>query len=627
MKPYDVFICYKKNSGKDFAEHLEVGLEELGLRSFIDRNDISQMVDGKEEWAKTINRAIEDSKIFVLIMTPGFELSIEIIDELKMARRIGNKEFIYFRHRNLSRKIVIDLETEKLDIGKQQQVSFETKEELLRLAHNILIKSRFSAVSPFGTHLVPSISGESISSNAEKGSTTRDNSDSECPLCSNPIYGKAYVAVIGNKKLNFDSRGCASTYRKLKLLYGPFFEETIKNSRNSKSVNIRNKVIVTDDHVRVFNKQGRNKKAVSRREETQIPDQFKTQFSLVTLEANLIAPRKVVVGEKFEIRLVLINSSRKPLFLVKAEDLIPSEFEVTSPPALYIIENGSVKMENRKIVPLQVETIKLTLRALKADTFSLRTQVSYIDEIGESKTCESNTVTITVQPAQSKYEVLPGRKTTGYKELDALLFGGIPQNYAVALASPLTDEREQLTRRFLEAGATLGETTFFITTKVVNSKAMVEKYPSNFFLLVCNPQADGMIQSLPNVFKLKGVENLTDIDIALTKALRTLNLSTDVPKRICIDILSDALLQHHAVTTRKWLNALLTTLKSKGFTILAVVDPQMHPPEETHALLGLFDGEISILEKETPNGPARFLKVKRLNNQKYFKSETSLTWE
>ena len=95
-------------------------------------------------------------------------------------------------------------------------------------------------------------------------------------------------------------------------------------------------------------------------------------------------------------------------------------------------------------------------------------------------------------------------------------------------------------------------------------------------------------------------------------------------KRICIEIVSDVLLQHHAVKTRRWLSALLPTLKSKGFTILAVVDPQMHPPEETQAVLGLFDGEISIYEKETEKDTARFLKIKRLSNQKYTKDETIL---
>ncbi len=142
IKPFNVFLCYKKSSAKDFADHLKVGLEELGLRTFLDSKDIPMMVDGQVEWAKIRDQALQESKIFILIMTPGFELSSELVKELNMARKQGGKEFVYFRHRNMGRKIVVQLENEALDIGKQEQVSFETKEELLRLAHNILFKER-----------------------------------------------------------------------------------------------------------------------------------------------------------------------------------------------------------------------------------------------------------------------------------------------------------------------------------------------------------------------------------------------------------------------------------------------------------------------------------------------------
>jgi len=139
VKPFNVFLCYKRTSGKDFADHLKIGLEELGFHTFIDTKDIPKMVVGEEEWAKIRDQAIEDSRIFILIMTPGFELSSEVIKELNLARKQADKTFIYFNHSNTPANVVIRLENEVLDIGKQEQVFFETKEELLRLAHDILI--------------------------------------------------------------------------------------------------------------------------------------------------------------------------------------------------------------------------------------------------------------------------------------------------------------------------------------------------------------------------------------------------------------------------------------------------------------------------------------------------------
>lgn len=222
---------------------------------------------------------------------------------------------------------------------------------------------------------------------------------------------------------------------------------------------------------------------------------------------------------------------------------------------------------------------------------------------------------------------LPGRITTGFKDLDTMLFGGIPENYAVILTSPSCDEKDLLIQRFLNAGTKEGQTTFCITTEAGVVGALAEKFQSSFYVFMCNPQADKIIKSLPNVFKLKGVENLTDIGIALNSAFRGIDTSQKSSKRACVEILSDVLLQHHAVHTRRWLTGLIPELKSRGFTTLAVMNPHMHLPQEVHAILGLFDGEINIYEKETEKGSEKFLKIRKMYNQRYLESRIPLTKE
>ncbi len=59
--------------------------------------------------------------------------------------------------------------------------------------------------------------------------------------------------------------------------------------------------------------------------------------------------------------------------------------------------------------------------------------------------------------------------------------------------------------------------------------------------------------------------------------------------------------------------------------MLATVNPKMHSTEEFEAILGLFDGQIEIYEKETPKGMASFLRIRRMTGQKYLKDEMSLT--
>ena len=220
-----------------------------------------------------------------------------------------------------------------------------------------------------------------------------------------------------------------------------------------------------------------------------------------------------------------------------------------------------------------------------------------------------------------------GRIATGYTNIDRLLGGGIPEKCTVALNAPSCDERELLVKNFLEIGAKQGEVTFCVTIDPGVMKTLAEEFPSNFYLFVCNPQADAIVKSAHNVFKLKGVENLIDISIALTTAIRKLDPSSKSPRRICIGLVSDVLLQHHTVQTRRWLTALIPELKAAGFTTLAVVDPQIHPPEELHAILGLFEGEINIHEKETEKGPAKFLQIKKMSNHKYLENELLLKKE
>jgi tetratricopeptide (TPR) repeat protein/KaiC/GvpD/RAD55 family RecA-like ATPase len=217
--------------------------------------------------------------------------------------------------------------------------------------------------------------------------------------------------------------------------------------------------------------------------------------------------------------------------------------------------------------------------------------------------------------------------STGNADLDKLLYGGILSNCAVVLTSPSCSERDLLVKSFLEAGAKKGEVTFYVTIDPGVMKALAEEFSSNFYLFVCNPQADAIIKDSPNVFKLKGVENLTDISIALTSAIRKLDPLLKASRRICVGLVSDVLLQHHTVQTRRWLAGLIPELKSAGFTTLGVMDSRIHPSEELYAIVGLFDGEINVYEKETDKGHGKYLRIQKMSNQKYLEDELHLKKE
>lgn len=315
----------------------------------------------------------------------------------------------------------------------------------------------------------------------------------------------------------------------------------------------------------------------------------------------------------------LVNEGKAPALLIKVEEILPAGFELVAKPNYCRFEDTGLDMNGKRLNPLMTEEIKLTLRSFDKGRFAIKPKIIYVDGTGHQMSCEPEPVTINISET-----VLPSRISTGYKDLDNLLLGGIPEKYAVILTSPSCDEKDFLIKRFLGAGAKKGEVTFYVTIEASGVEPLIEEFQSNFYLFICNPQADRIIKSLPNVFKLKGVENLTEISIALSKAFRRLDASTGGPRKACIEIISDVLLQHHAVQTRRWLTDFITELKSREFTTLAVMNPQMHSPQEIHAILGLFDGEISIYERKSERGLEKFLRVKKMHGRRYLDSELPL---
>ncbi|MGA2385175.1 MAG: ATPase domain-containing protein [Candidatus Bathyarchaeia archaeon] len=325
------------------------------------------------------------------------------------------------------------------------------------------------------------------------------------------------------------------------------------------------------------------------------------------------------VGEVITFEIQILNVGKEAVSLNRIENLLPAGFQLIGKPDYSSFEGLNLLLKGKRLESLQIDEIKIALRSIRKGIVEVEPRIVCIDETGRQFFYDTEPVSFNVSEA-----TLSGRLSTGYADLDNLMLGGLPENYAVILTSPSSDERELLIRRFLEAGAKAGQTTFYITVEAGIAKDLAENFQSNFYLFICNPRADVMVKNLPNIFKLKGVESLTDIDIALTKSFRLLDPAKVGPKRACIEIVSDVLLQHHAVVTRKWLSGLIPELKSKGFTTLAVVNPQMHPQEEVQAILGLFEGEIRVSERETVKGLEKVLRIRKLYNQRYMENELVL---
>ena len=340
----------------------------------------------------------------------------------------------------------------------------------------------------------------------------------------------------------------------------------------------------------------------------------------VDIQARIIQDEtKIRIEENLNFKILIENVGKKVVAPTKIEKLVPTGFVVVNKPESSLLKDTTLVLREKRLAPGEKLELEIVLKPQNKGTFEFKPRIGFLDEDKHESFIELEPKTYCVSE-----KILPGRIATGYAELDCLLFGGIPENYAVLMTSSSNDERDQIIKKFLTTGAESGQITFYIAVEPGAAKILAEKFQGNFYLFICNPRADLMIGNLPNVFKVSGVENLSEIDIALTKSFRQLDTSKSCTRRACIEIISDVLLQHKAVITRKWLSRLLPELKAKGFTTLAIVNPHMHPREEVHALMGLFEGEIKITEKETERGIEKFLRIGKLYHQPYLENEITL---
>jgi KaiC/GvpD/RAD55 family RecA-like ATPase/tetratricopeptide (TPR) repeat protein len=342
------------------------------------------------------------------------------------------------------------------------------------------------------------------------------------------------------------------------------------------------------------------------------------RFAHVSVHCGLMTFIHPEVNQEFEIRLDLVNASRASGCVERIDNLLLTELIVMKVSSNCILEDSCIKFKDSVLKPFEVKTIVLSVKATQIGTISLCPNVTYRDDLGQTKNSKTRLFTITINPRPQA----PGKLATGVTSLDQLLSGGIPEGYSIALSSNLVEERQYIIQHFMQAGAENKQTTFYLTDNPKKGVSLSKQFPNNFKAFIFNQRSELATDNLANTVWLKGVENLTDIDIALTKVLRQL-IRSDTPKRICIEIISDVLMQHHSLTTRKWLKGLIQELKSYGFTILAIINPRMHPQEEVEAVTSLFDGEIDLLEKESGTHPIKTVKIKRLLGQEYSKEDVS----
>jgi hypothetical protein len=139
------------------------------------------------------------------------------------------------------------------------------------------------------------------------------------------------------------------------------------------------------------------------------------RFEHADIQANLTASEEVTVEERMEVKLDLVNVAKESGLLIRVDNLIPPSFKVTAPPSQYSIEDGSIDLKGKRLEPLKVESVKLSLQATKTGVIDLRPQITYVDDVGNFRKCMPEPTTITVHPKLTfKFKTGATRKVFDY---------------------------------------------------------------------------------------------------------------------------------------------------------------------------------------------------------------------
>jgi hypothetical protein len=189
------------------------------------------------------------------------------------------------------------------------------------------------------------------------------------------------------------------------------------------------------------------------------------------------------------------------------------------------------------------------------------------------------------------------RVSTGYLRLDEALHGGFLEGSAIVLTARAGDEVPILFGNFLKTSTQME----LLICRSLSAAGEISQSSGNVKLLISGEKP---LPPSQNVIAGKSIDNLTEMNFKIDETINSIQ-----PKRLVLENLSDILLRHKALQTRKWLSEVLEKLRSKRITTLAVLDPYMHASEEAEAVVNLFDGNLELIEKDVSGTIGKFLRI------------------
>jgi predicted ATPase len=154
-----------------------------------------------------------------------------------------------------------------------------------------------------------------------------------------------------------------------------------------------------------LSRQGKMAEAQSQLVEAQrVIQEAHNRFSHVNVFASTMTLTRLQANQVIPVRLDLVNVSLKQGSVVKVENL-PEEFKIADVSSNCLLDNGQITFKDNTLMPFSVKTIKFTMKPNNTEekaSFTFNPLITYVDEVGEPKTCNPRKLTITIQPTQKK---------------------------------------------------------------------------------------------------------------------------------------------------------------------------------------------------------------------------------
>jgi hypothetical protein len=105
------------------------------------------------------------------------------------------------------------------------------------------------------------------------------------------------------------------------------------------------------------------------------------------VQVDLWVPKKIAVGDEFDFRLEVINSTKGAIVITGVDNLFPPEFKAIGLSSNLKFTESASEISPKKLEPFRVEQFKLSLKGTTPGTFNLNPRVTYFDWKGKARVC------------------------------------------------------------------------------------------------------------------------------------------------------------------------------------------------------------------------------------------------